>query len=1493
VIKSRMASGSSDQFDWDKCVVCQLTTDEKLQCPANSKRSDVDVGVGYETFAKNIEGFQQLGCTSDSILVPATLLKLASDSPLAELFKEHQAKWHKNCKDRFNNTKLQRALKRQSNEDDDLHTTKATRRSCGSPALGANDVCFFCGTGVGNGDMRKVSTFSLDQRVRNCARILEDTLLLGKLSSGDMVAQDALYHINCLTALYKKADKAVMPDVDNERERQLHGIILAELVCYITEAREDCSEQPLVLKLADLVKMYLARMEQLGLTASGRIHSTKLKNRILVHFPDMQAHKQGRDVYLAFQDDIALAMNKAYNTNYDDEAIILAKAANIVRRDINRKGESQFSGEFTSMCQELSVPQSLSTLVAMVLDGPNIASQSSSITAPQSVLTLAQIICYNTTIHRRKGSTATFHTTKREPPLPIYIGLLLHAKTRKRGLVERMHELGLSISYDRVLQLSTDIGNSVCDQFEKDQLVCPPKLRGGLFTTGAFDNIDHNPSSTTATGSLHGTGISLFQHTSADFAGHERDTIVINPNNVNRRKTMSPLPDAYTTVAPVVLREKEPAVPELPGPFISESEMLTTTIQQQYTWLDHVSDVCENSSTDSEQDMKVSWAAFHASKIQPTDTNTPIDISALLPLFADDSKSPAMIKHAMNIIKTAVDFLNPGQVPVIACDQPLFAVAKIIQWNFPQTHGEDNFLIMFGGLHIEMAALKTLGDWLEGSGWTAAITEANIASSGTADSFIKAAHVSRTLHAHEVTACALYILMKKSYSSYTCSLPEGADQMTFDEWKVERSQASPQFHYWSITLDFELDVLSFVQSLRQGNFQLYKDALTKIIPWFLALDHHHYSRWLPVHLRDMLSIGTKHPQLAKEFEDGNFVVHKTGRAFSGIPIDQAHEQNNKCVKGDGGAIGLTENTSELLRWMVAGPEIARLIAEFEAAMEEGNAKAPDLRHHEQVKSIQSTFEKQVLALVTVIETMGNPFIEDSPDLLVLDTRDIVDQRVVDAIRKVQQVGKDKFASLVNDRIDKRDKSLFEPICHNKLPLFHSPPERTLSHDKQQINALKKSCALFSQLYISCQVRGCDLDDFFRHENQPSPPALAQYGQMCSGTKSDLATILEASVMSPDDRPNVEVLLLDGAVAVNLLKPGACKTFQEYGENVFLKYVTSQLHDVSKRLDIVWDEYIHDSLKSMTRSKRGKGVRRRVEPNNRIPGNWNAFLRVDENKAELFRFLAELSIGLQVGGKQVISTRGQGVVCNSDMSDIDILNLSPCSHEEADTRILLHAAECAMQGFNTVMIRTVDTDVMIIAISMFQHLGISELWIAFGSGKNFRYVPIHEIANQLGPTKARSLIAFHAFTGCDQTSSFAGRGKNTAWATWKVYDEITSAFVALSSMPTEDRLKKIMPEIERFVALMYDRTSTCTTVNEARKDLFTRKGRSIENIPPTYGALVEHTKRVAYQAGYCWGQSLTPDPTLPSPAEWDGPDQLTDHGNLIGQCSQKHRRQFSS
>ena len=103
------------------------------------------------------------------------------------------------------------------------------------------------------------------------------------------------------------------------------------------------------------------------------------------------------------------------------------------------------------------------------------------------------------------------------------------------------------------------------------------------------------------------------------------------------------------------------------------------------------------------------------------------------------------------------------------------------------------------------------------------------------------------------------------------------------------------------------------------------------MPYFFGLDRVNYARWLPIHLCDMASLQKFHPKIAEEFANGDFTVRKTSKAFSNMAIDQAHEQNNAVVKGDGGAIGLTEDPSALRRWMVAGPELSRLVNEFEIA----------------------------------------------------------------------------------------------------------------------------------------------------------------------------------------------------------------------------------------------------------------------------------------------------------------------------------------------------------------------------------------------------------------------------------------------------------------------------------------------------------------------------------------------------------------------------------
>ena len=111
-----------------------------------------------------------------------------------------------------------------------------------------------------------------------------------------------------------------------------------------------------------------------------------------------------------------------------------------------------------------------------------------------------------------------------------------------------------------------------------------------------------------------------------------------------------------------------------------------------------------------------------------------------------------------------------------------------------------------------------------------------------------------------------------------------------------------------------------------------------------------------------------------------------------------------------------------------------------------------------------------------------------------------------------------------------------------------------------------------------------------------------------------------------------------------------------------------------------------------------------------------------------------------------------------------------------------------------------------------------------------------------------------------------KGKRSAWQTWNVFDKISPVFAKLSSPPfavTDEDLQVL----EEFVVLMYDKSSSYKSVNEARLDLFARKQRAYDSIPPTSAALKEHCKRAAYQAGHIWGQSLLCSPGLPSPVHW--------------------------
>jgi hypothetical protein len=265
--------------------------------------------------------------------------------------------------------------------------------------------------------------------------------------------------------------------------------IFAELVTHVEETHRG-STGCVVFKLADLCNLYESRHKQFETNST--FNRTRLKNKLLLKIPELKPFHKGREVLLNFEKDVGPAFVSV--CDYPD-AMYLAKASEIVRREIFAE-QNKFSGHFDRDSVVDSVPRCLVELVLMIEHGPDIKSQIEN-GLGKSDFAIAQLLYFN---NHKKGTKNTSehsrHSSDREPPFAIYVGLLLYAKTRKRELIDALFQHGICISYDRVLEISTQL------------------LQKGLFTTSAVDNIDHNPSATTATISCHGTGISVFQHPS-------------------------------------------------------------------------------------------------------------------------------------------------------------------------------------------------------------------------------------------------------------------------------------------------------------------------------------------------------------------------------------------------------------------------------------------------------------------------------------------------------------------------------------------------------------------------------------------------------------------------------------------------------------------------------------------------------------------------------------------------------------------------------------------------------------------------------------------------------------------------------------------------------------------------------------------------------------------------------------------------------------------
>ena len=253
-----------------------------------------------------------------------------------------------------------------------------------------------------------------------------------------------------------------------------------------------------------------------------------------------------------------------------------------------------------------------------------------------------------------------------------------------------------------------NITKQLCKKYNEDGFVCPPSLKEEVFTTAAVDNIDHDPSSTTATKSFYGTSISIFQHLEKALEPNQIDLSV----DFEDSSTKIELPESYTNLSPTKSKAAEYPLQTVNR----ENSSDVQPMDEMDDWLEYL---MQMNGKDDDIKNRFSWSGFHSKKSAIRAIKT---TSTLLPLLNESVNSTAMLRHTMGVVKQILLKIKI----VLTADQSVYALGKQVQWMYPEFYGESNVVMMMGALHIEMAFLNTIGDWLEGSGWVEVLAKAEV-----------------------------------------------------------------------------------------------------------------------------------------------------------------------------------------------------------------------------------------------------------------------------------------------------------------------------------------------------------------------------------------------------------------------------------------------------------------------------------------------------------------------------------------------------------------------------------------------------------------------------------------------------------------------------------------------------------------------------------------------------------------------------------------------
>ena len=1106
-------------------------------------------------------------------------------------------------------------------------------------------------------------------------------------------------------------------------------------------------------------------------------------------------------------------------------------------------------------------------------------------------------------------------------PKHIGLGIALHQLTQSRDAVELINKNGHGISYDEVRRIDT---SWALQQQTDDGIIIPPNIKPGIPLRAAGDNFNRATESLEGK-HLDIVNMVLYQADKTDTDIHGDFGPIVEQLNVNRRKTLKDIKVSEILECPN-LQGKQPGPRHLLNKVnmawfqsCSDLHKEERAMNMAYIELRMMPIKLFEMQLENLESQIPGWTVFHAyvsHKLHvPT---TRIGYCPMIPASATEFNT---VYTMMKVFKQLFRALGQ-EWTYITYDEAIYSKAQMIKWRNMDEFKDDE--MEMGGMHRAMNFMGDIGKVMEESGFEDIIVEGDLYGPSVVQVIMKGKAYNRGVRTHKIMNETMQRLKWKAFQKWVeeneIQIPDEDKESTAEDvmkirglllskrdindddevksavnsfiehsacinnllhdFTAEGCNKSYTFLFWETYInDLSQLLMDYIAAKRDGIRDLELETFAEMIPYDFVCGHTNYARWGTLNVTEGYLLKQSKPEFHEVISKEQSAVYRTNKPFSGVWHDMALEQslNRECGKFK----QLYTNEGALQKYYLTAhrkAEVTKNVKLLSGFLESSSEELKEASA-ERIKKDESAIQK-IIAVVE--ERMTNPFEFDTSatederqPLINIATSGVASEEIQNDLCKAREMGQKRLQEFVEERLQNNRTDFMAPIPKQTIKTFSTlnKPMKIKTHGK--VESVNIDRQIFSKLTIIAQSREVDIKTLLNYELTPVPLALFNLdGTMRKTTKSMTMSWIEGQhavkQLPENEHPTLLVIDLMMLLRIICTDKSDCKTFGDISSNV-LSAISGMNY---KYTALVGHNYqSSESIKSAERTRRGVVQMQEIRNPRKetpLPRQKLKFLSNPANKLNLADYVCrDLEIELQkqlpdnmtvfLGGGFKDPKRAVKVEKNVS-ARVEALE---SDHEEADSRMFVHIDHAVKElSVKSVVLWSLDSDVAAICPRMVHLLDI-KLFFKTGLKEQKRIIPMHDIASELGERMPLALPVIHALSGCDSTSSFFNKGKKTWFATLEKYPLVLEGIMDIGEHPvniTERAVKSVNQAVsEIYCGKLMNNT------DDARYELFSKKGLSSEKLPPTSDALYMHIRRVNYQT-YIWKSSTEPIMDLPSPLD---------------------------